>query len=150
LSLIFADTSAFAKRYIPEPGSAWVRSWIEPQSGNLVLIAEVSVVELISVLARRQREGAVDASAFKRLRDDFLLHVDREYLVVRLHSQLMIEASQLVVRYPLRTLDAIQLACALECVRTLGHSPVFISADRNLLTAADAAGLATDDPHAHV
>jgi len=84
-----------------------------------------------------------------RLRGDFLLHVEREYLVISLDTDILVQASRLVAAHPLRTLDALQLASALEAMRALGRPPTFVSADRHLLAAATAVGLPTDDPHAH-
>ncbi|MDZ4766916.1 MAG: hypothetical protein SGI73_20445 [Chloroflexota bacterium] len=52
-------------------------------------------------------------------------------------------------RYPLRTLDALQLASALVATNFLPDAPIFISADLKLLAAASAEGLPTDDPNAH-
>ncbi len=52
MSAFFTDTSALAKRYIPEIGSAWVASWIEPVEGNLIIISELAFVEQVAVLAR--------------------------------------------------------------------------------------------------
>lgn len=149
MTAFFVDTSALAKRYVPEAGSAWVRSWIDPSQGNVILISEVTIVELVSALARRQREGTVSSTDFLRLRNDFLLHADREYLVVNLHDRVVLQASRLVAAHPLRTLDALQLASALVAARDLGAIPTFVSADRNLLAVAAAHGLPTDDPHAH-
>lgn len=148
MSVIFADTSAVAKRYILEIGSAWVQTWIEPARANTIVISEVTVVELVSALARRRREGALSPTDFAQLRDDFLLHAAHEYVRVGLDEPVLLAAGQLVATHPLRALDAIQLACALEYTSALGSTPVFISADRNLLAAATASGLPTDDPNA--
>ncbi len=149
MSAFFTDTSALAKRYIPEIGSAWVASWIEPVEGNLIIISELAFVEQVAVLARRRREGMVSNAVFTQLHNDFLLHAEREYLVVGITGALLRQAGDLAARHPLRTLDAIQLACALDSVQTLGLTPTFVSADRNLLIAAAAEGFPTDDPNAH-
>ena len=55
------------------------------------------------------------------------------------------EAQQLILRYGLRTLDAIQLALLLVA-KTL--SPVFLCSDVRLLEAARAEGIAVQDPSA--
>ncbi len=149
MSVFFADTSALAKRYVSETGSAWVRRWARPGHGNIVVISEVTIVELASALARLQRDGSLSPTAFLRLRNSFLVHTEREYLLVALRRRLLLRASRLVVSHPLRALDAIQLVCALEAVQAFGTTPTFVSADRNLLTAAAAEGLPTDDPNLH-
>ncbi|MBA3948224.1 MAG: type II toxin-antitoxin system VapC family toxin [Herpetosiphonaceae bacterium] len=149
MTLYFADTSALAKRYVPEAGTAWVSTWIEPSNGNNILIAEITIIELVSMLTRRQREGNLTAQDVLRLRDEFLLHVQHEYTLVVLQSSIVLHASQLILRYPLRTLDALQLACASAGASVLGTMPIFVSADRNLLAAAAGEGFSTDDPNAH-
>jgi uncharacterized protein len=149
MSLIFADTSAIAKRYLSEIGSAWVRGWCDLAASNTIVIAETAIVEMVALLARRQREGTVNAGMFARLRNDFLLHVDREYAVIDVRNPLLLDASQLVTAHPLRTLDAIQLASARTCAQQVGNIPTFISADRRLLAIAAAEGFPTDDPNAH-
>ncbi|MEZ4672160.1 MAG: hypothetical protein R3E39_29995 [Anaerolineae bacterium] len=59
------------------------------------------------------------------------------------------DATRLVDTYGLRTLDSLQLACALQAQIVLGNPITFISADINLLTAADAEGFGVDNPNNH-
>jgi hypothetical protein len=101
LSVYFADTSAFAKRYLPEVGAAWVQSWIDPVAGHLTFISALSTVEFVALLARRQREGSVAASDFNRLRNDFLIHARNQYRVIALNQTIINQARQLVTTYPL-------------------------------------------------
>jgi hypothetical protein len=62
---------------------------------------------------------------------------------------ILYSARQLVRKYPLRTLDAIQLACALRSSVVLKRAIVFVSADNNLLAAAVAEGFKIDNPNLH-
>lgn len=114
MSLYFADTSAFAKRYLPEILSAWVRAWIDPSAGNTGLISAIGTVEWVSLLARRQREGNVSAADFVRLKNDFLIHAHRDYRVIALNPDVLALARRLVEQYPLRTLDAVPLSAITE------------------------------------
>ena len=59
------------------------------------------------------------------------------------------QARALVVRYKLRTLDAIQLACAMDAMTNLGETLTFVSGDNDLLTAAVAEGFIFDNPYMH-
>lgn len=59
MSVFFADSSALVKRYVPEIGSAWVASWIEPVEGNVIIISELAFVEQVAVLARRRRRSSI-------------------------------------------------------------------------------------------
>ena len=149
MSAFFGDTSALAKRYLDEAGSLWVLDWILPNSGHLVIVSDLAIVEMLSLLARRLREGKLSPSNQAILEANFLLHIETEYLVVPIDRGLLTLAGELVKRRPLRALDAIQLASALAAIRTLNTPLTFISADKNLLAAASAEGFGIDDPTAH-
>lgn len=149
MSIFFTDTSALAKRYVTELGSAWVRGWTDSRAGNIIVVSGLAIVETVAALARRHRQGMLTASAFSRLHHDFLLHVDNEYIVVALEQQVLADAADLAVRHALRSLDAIQLASAQEYSRATGNLPVFVCADHNLLAAAASEGFPIEDPNAH-
>lgn len=55
-------------------------------------------------------------------------------------------AGNLVDRYPLRALDAVQLACAVYASSLLKEAITFVSADKNLLSAASSEGFGIDNP----
>lgn len=149
MSTFFVDSSALAKRYLVEVGSAWVISWIEPVAGNIIIVSELALTEVQSLLARRVRDGTLSTTAATSLRNDFLLHYSSDYLVVPIETPIFQAAGKLVNSHKLRTLDAIQLASAIHAHQILAEPMTFISADTNLLIAAVAEGFATDDPHLH-
>lgn len=149
MSVVFADTSALIKRYVPETGSSWVRSWFAPGQDMIVAISELTIVELSSAMARREREGSIPPAVAATLRTDIVFHIEHTYLVIRLHSDIINDASQLVSVHPIRTLDAIQLAAARESIILLGTTPTFVSADLRLLAAAALESFPTDNPNAH-
>lgn len=149
MGLIFADTSTLLKRHIAEPGSAWVRSWVAPDQGNLIVAAELAIPEAISALARRQRQRQLSMNALARLRADFVFAAEEEYLFIAVSREILMMASDLVLRHPLRTLDAIHLAAAHEAARRFAATPLFVTADQLLLAAAAAEGFPTDDPSNH-
>src|SRR5262249_43000322 len=134
---------------VPETGTSWVLSWILPAARNVIVIAELAEVEFSSLLSRRQREGTMTSSNAAILQSIFLLHGEKEYLVVPVESDVLRRARQLVGKYPLRTFDAIQLACAVQAVQLLSSPMNFISSDTKLLAAATAEGFTTGDPNAH-
>ncbi len=149
MSTFFVDTSAVAKRYLAEIGSAWVISWIEPPAGNVAVVAELTTVEMFTLIARRQREGTLSQPSATILQNDFLVHIETEYLTVPLDRSVLGLARTLTGKYPLRTLDALQLASALRATAILNEPMTFVSADRNLLNAALAEGFNVDDPNVH-
>jgi predicted nucleic acid-binding protein len=149
LSTFFSDTSALGRRYLSEVGTAWTLGWIEPAAGNVIVISELTTVETMAVFAHLQRLGNLSAANATRLQNDFLLHAANEYLVVPVDSSVFAQASSLVRKHPLRTLDALHLAAALKAVSLLHEPMTFVSGDKRQLAAAAAEGFITDDPYLH-
>lgn len=153
MSLHFIDSSALVKRYVDETGSAWIRALADPEAGNGLIIARVSWVEVLSALARKQREGNLAAAAVQAAIDAFRYDMDMQYQVTELDRSLAEMAGDLVSRYPLHAYDAIQLASALRLNVSLvsAGSPglLFLSADDRLLRIGRTEGLAIDNPSHH-
>ncbi len=150
MAAYFLDTSALARRYLPETGADWVSSWIVPAARNEIAISALAIVEMASLLARRRQEGTVSAADFTTLYGAFLAHAETQYFVVGLTGDVLRRAATLVAQHPLlRSLDAVQLACALAFAETRAIRPTFVSGDKRLLAAAAAEGLPVDDPNAH-
>lgn len=149
----FLDSSALIKRYIVEPGTTWVRSLSNRSSGNTVIIAQITQIEIVSGASRRVREGTLTTRTARAVRLLIDRHARREYVVIGLTPQVVQRAEDLLAGHPLRTYDAVQLASALESNTRLvvaGLSPlIFVSADARLLVAAATEGLMTEDPNAH-
>jgi hypothetical protein len=104
---------------------------------------------MISVLVRKQREGAITSAELQNLRRSFVAHTRDQYVVVEFEARVLNRARNLLVTYPLRTLDALQLSSALSAASIGRKKPIFVSADARLLNAAAAEGLPTDDPNLH-
>jgi uncharacterized protein len=149
LSEYFVDTSALAKRYIIETGASWVRNWVSLKAGNMIVISRLTTVEIVSILARKQREGILSTLDIARIRNNFFAHVRKQYVVVEMDTNILSTARKLLIKYPLRILDAIQLSSALQAAKTLNIRPTFATADTRLLAAASSEGLPTDNPNAH-
>lgn len=146
----YADSSALAKRHVSEIGSGWIESEFDPASGNKVISAKLSVVEVLSAMNRRRREKSVSAADYKKLSGDFLAVAATEYELIDLSDAVLIEAQRLLENYPLRAGDAIQLASALQANTGLLSAKlpplIFLASDVRLLSAAKDEGLQTDDP----
>lgn len=149
MSSYYIDTSVLIKRYLTETGSTWVRNLVDLSAGHVIVICDLTAVEVFSTLARRQREGTLTASDVNILQTRFLADFSREYLSVKLEDAVLSYARTLLNRYSLRSLDAIQLASAVEASVILGESMTFLSADKSLLAAAIGEGFATDNPNNH-
>lgn len=153
MSDYFLDSSALLKRYTAEQGTAWIRALVAPRSGNVLFIAEITPVEIISGIQRRQRAAQLSVVRAQNTRRLLDRHASREYKIVALNDAIVTRAKDLVTVHPLRAYDAVQLASALESNALLlaaGSLPLtFVSADVRLLTAAADEGLATDDPNVY-
>ena len=136
----FFDASALIKRYVREPHSAAVRRWL---ATGPAAISRLSEVEVVSGLARLAREGAIVA----RRRDLAIAAFTKDvgvWHVVELSSEVATLARALLIRHPLRSGDAIQLASALR-LQQITHLPLtaFVAYDARLHAAAVTEGLAT-------
>lgn len=149
MTAYFVDTSALAKRYISETGSTWTRNWLHINTGNVILVSELVRVEMFSLLHRYQRTGTFSVATIGRMKSAFLQHLQSEYSIVTLDGLLIVEAADLTVRHPLHALDSVQLASGIRAARSMTAHLTFVTADTNLLAAASAEGLATDNPNQH-
>jgi uncharacterized protein len=148
--LHFLDTSALIKNYIAEVGSAWLQHLVAPTTGNIIAISAVTRVEVAATLARRRRDGSITPADVVSIYGHFLTQVEHSYLVLEVHTDVLNRAALLADRYVLRSLDAIQLACAIYTQHMLGEPLTFVCADTNLLTVATQEGLTTDNPLLHL
>ena len=149
MSQYFLDTSGLVKHYHPEIGTSEVdRLWSEP--GARLLLSRLSVVESVSVFAKKVRSGIISATDFGLLRSRFFADVrKRRPTIVRLLVRHFQEADRLLQQHSLthnlNTLDALQLAVALD-VRRRGMLDELVTADRVLLAVAPLEGLKVFNP----
>lgn len=149
----FLDSSAIAKRYVAEVGSAWTVSLTDPSSRNVCWLAAVTRVEVVAGLYRRHRMGHLTAVDAQRSAGAFLHECAVAFRVLTIDSATLDSAIKLIGTHPVRAYDAIQLAAALR-LRTeyerVGLPPlIFVSSDQALNRAAAAEGLVVEDPTAH-
>ncbi len=153
MSAYFFDTSGLVKRYIAETGSGWVIGLIKQSANNIIFIASITGVEVVSAIARRRKGLSLSQSQATKAIFRFQRDFRRRFVEIPLKSQLVEDAMTTADKYELRGYDAVQLASAIDTnhlrlKRNL--SPIiFISADNNLNSAALAAGLAVDNPNNH-
>ena len=103
----FLDSSAVIKRYILETGTGWVLQRADSMSGDVLFVAQITSVGVISGLARKTREGQIALAAMQQLRDLIASHMATEYSVVILDETILKRAADLLLAYPLRTYDAV-------------------------------------------
>ena len=153
MTLYFLDSSALVKRYVTETGSGWMRALTDPGARNQLAIARITSVEVLSAIARRQRESSLPADDVTQARLAFRYDLDMQYQVGELDRELADLAGTLVSQHPLRAYDAVQLASALRLQQRFvqaGGSPlIFLTADDRLIAIAQAEGLEADNPNQH-
>lgn len=132
---LYLDSSAFAKRFIEENGSDGVESICA--SASELGLSVLCVPEIISALSRRLREHALTQvqynEAKRRLLDDV-----RDADIITLTPSVIGSAIMVIEANPVRAMDSLHVACALEW-----GAELFVSSDRQQLSAAKRAGLKT-------
>ncbi len=146
----FLDTSALAKRYHKENGSDFVDRLLE-QIGSRSWISHLSIVEFESVLAIKTRTKEIDPPALEVARRRFRADLAQQRLLVAapVHEIHFHSARRLLSQYGvtdgLRTLDALQLAVALDLQQS-GHVGVLVAADQRLCRVSILAGCPAVNP----
>lgn len=136
--IVYLDTSALVKLYVPERRSNDVVRMVEQAS--TVATARLAHPEAAAAVARLEREGAVSKTSAERIGADLERDFDR-LLVVELSAPVARLAATLTRRHALRGSDAVHLASAVELERASGRRPAFCCFDDRLAAAAKAEGL---------
>jgi len=149
----YADSSVLVKRHVAELGTGWVQALTDPTAGHVVMTSRCSVVEVVSALSRRRREGSLSAAQYAQISADFAALCATDYQLVELTASVVDRAWRLLEQHALRAYDAVQLASAILADNVLQASGtpalMFLAADDRLLAAARLEGLAIDNPNLH-
>ena len=142
----YFDSSAAVKRYAPEKDSEWVKSIVEPTSGNMVYLGQIGVVEIAAALSRKVRTKELSREDYEAALWLFLVDVQNEdYLIAPLSDEIVEVAVDLTRRHSLRGYDAVHLATAIILNTALLGAELpplaFVSADRLLGKSAQDEGL---------
>jgi predicted nucleic acid-binding protein len=117
------------------------------------IIAEIGTVEVAAACANMQRRGRIAIERRDKYLRLFLRDADKQYEVVPLNSKIIRAAINLTQEHKLRGYDAVQLATALainaELLQRQLPPLTFVAADDDLLEAAEAEGLPTENPNLH-
>ncbi len=147
----FLDSSALVKRYFLETGSQWVLAITDTAAGHSILLAEISLAEVAAAAAAKHRAPlGISLQVRDRTVGRFLQECAQQFVLLRVDRPVIDVAVKLTQTYRLRGYDAVQLATALVNNQNLiaaGRPGLtFVSADADLLLAAQAEGLATENP----
>ena len=131
----FLDSSAFAKRFVDEAGSDKVEDTCAKASE--LGLSVICVPEIISALNRRRRERSLTANQYTKAKKQLLDDV-RDADIVHLAVPVVGSAIGVLEASPVRAMDALHIACAVEW-----GAHLFVSSDKKQLSAARRAGLRT-------
>ena len=138
MTLIYLDTSALVKRYVPENNSQVADLYLVENAP--VVVSRLVLLELRCTVARKRRHGEISSVAEQGVMDKARLDMQDGVLVVYpMSDAYFVEAMRMIEDYPqfaLRTLDASHLAAA----RAIGVS-VLATADAVMRDVAQALGM---------
>ena len=137
--LSYFDSSALVKRYLEEVGSREVRASL---AAGRVATSRLTQAEILSALARRYRDGAMERHTFDVLGQV----VDKdaaEMDVIEMSAEVIERLPELFRRHPLRAADAVHLASALLIREKTREDVTFVTADIIQSRAAAAQKLPT-------
>jgi predicted nucleic acid-binding protein len=116
MSLVYLDTSALAKWYLPETGSDAFSDWMQTQTETC--ISSLTMTEFRCLLARKQRSQLLNPlqvqEVYAQFQEDIRTGQLLRYAVADEH---FLNAELLIERLPsvaLRTMDALHLSIARE------------------------------------
>ena len=124
----FFDSSSIAKRYIKEKGSDQVDQLF--LKADSIVVSSICLPEIMSALARRRREKKLNTTQYSQCKRSIIEDFSA-FEVCQLSPEVIRRSIILLENAELRTLDALQLACAIEAKES-----VFVSSDKRQLAAA--------------
>lgn len=135
--ILFCDTSTLAKLYLHEVHSEAIRQIATDSTA--IAVSRITWVEMLSALARRERERSVDARALElargRLSEDW-----PDFIKVDVGQAVLNTAGTFAGAFALRAYDSVQLASALTLSAAV-EGVGFSSFDLRLNRAAQTLGL---------
>jgi predicted nucleic acid-binding protein len=132
---VFFDSSAFAKRYIEEPGSDTVENLCA--QATMLGVSSICLPEIISALCRLKRDSIITKNQYDGAKDTLLRDFE-DISVCNITPSVIGQTIHILETNTLRTLDALHIGCTLEW-----ESDVFVSSDIRQISAAKKAGLKT-------
>jgi predicted nucleic acid-binding protein len=130
---VFFDSSGLAKRYIQEQGSDDVEEILKV--AGEVGLSVIAPAEVISALNRLRRQRVIAPGQYDLVKNALFSDIE-DVSVVGVTSSVVAGAISLLEEHPVRTLDALHVASAVEW-----KADLFVSSDKRQLAAAAGLGL---------
>jgi len=129
----FIDSSGLAKRYIKERGSEKFEEVLAGASE--VAVSLIAPPEIVSALCRLRRQNAISVAQYGQAKKGLFTDIE-DMTICNVTVPVIGRAIELLERHPLRTMDALHLACAIDW-----QADLFVSSDRRQVSAALKSGL---------
>lgn len=130
---VFFDSSGLAKRYIREQGSDEVEEILKV--AGEVGLSVIAPVEVVSALSRLRRQRSIAKGPYDLVKSALFSDLE-DVSIVGVTNSIVAGAINLLEDHPIRTLDAIHVASAVEW-----DAELFISSGKRQLAAAAERGL---------
>ena len=129
----YFDSSALAKRYVEEAGTAQVLESCD--RATELALSVIAVPELISAFCRLKREGKLTGAQYRQLKNDLMSDLT-DALVCDTTPEVVQLAVKALESSSLRGIDVLHIGAALAC-----RAALFDSADAKQCAAAKGSGL---------
>jgi predicted nucleic acid-binding protein len=114
---------------------------------NRFSILSLTRVEIWSAIRRREKNGEIPSAIATQILESFRRHAESRFVTQKITDFLLDMAAALVDRHALRAFDAVQLAAYMALRGGAANDPpIFVCADRGLLSAAEREGALILDP----
>ena len=151
MDFYYFDSSATVKNYVQEVGSDWVKSVFNSVTTKVIYAVSISEVEVVSAFSRRRKGKTLSSNDAKVASQQFRYDFANDFRVIEVDAVLINSAVNLAETHYLRGYDAVQLSAAIKISKQISSlklgSLVFVSADNDLNTAANAEGLTVENPN---
>ena len=138
MSTIYLESSAVVHWLLGQPNAAEVRKKVE--QAKVVLTSMLTLTETERVLIRAESQGVLKGGDARRLRG-FLNRVQASWTRMAVSAEVLSRADRPFPVEPVRTLDAVHLATALEFAATFPDLRV-LTFDQRIRSNAEALGIA--------
>ena len=132
---IFFDSSAFAKRYIDEPGTDKVVKAC--QDAAMIAVSSICLPEIVSALCRLEKNKIISSDQYKKAKQALLDDLN-DATICNITPDVIQTSIILLETNTLHAMDSLHIGCALEW-----KAGLFVSSDIRQISAAKKAGLKT-------
>ena len=152
----YFNSSALLKYYIQETGALWVEQIIDSETPNIIFTSLITMAEIASALAVKNRATHNNISDLEcqQLLKRFVMDSRSKFTLLPVRRPIVNRAMSLSKNHRLRGYDSVQLGTAVIMKQVLakyttGGELIFVASDKDLLLAAQAEGIQTEDPMTH-